>query len=508
MGIRFELLPATWLDGYFKKDEAGRTIFYPWSSWGKGRILLDESAETDIRRFLSIFLSVALFSPIIVGSLFGARCIVVIMLLCMLWYSLRIKALVGGLPFSETKFKKDNYGPRVFRFNKLFSKFTLWLLFTFSMLFFLFGVLGVVRDLGTGARGISNPLIGVYLALFFGAATLMVAYALVTKYRQHEDQRKDELLVKGVRILSFKPESRARKAGMRTGDVIVEYAGIRDLTIEKLLTFIAKTRTELAERRLVFVRDSYEHILSVPSGSLGISGQDTTIQGLSGNLQLSEGKNRQADAATVWAAQAENTSLLRAEAANPPSEALGDLTNYQSESRGSASSDARSGVPDVPIIRSLRNTDRSIASYVWRAWLISFIPGLAIATIVFNALGLQPYKDLTVDKSPTFWVFGVVLLSPWAETLLMWPILAILKEVFRKQLWVALASALIWGYVHSRFAVGWGLAVIWMFFVFSLCFLEWEKKSKSKAIIVTASVHMCQNAVPALIGLIPLISRG
>lgn len=499
MGMRFELVPPGYLDDHFQKDEAGRTVFYPWRAWGKGRILPDESVEADIRKFLSVFLSVCFFYPIVVGPLFGARYILFAGPLVVLWFHLRTRALVGGLPISETKFTKESFRKRFSRYNKPFSKFTLWLVFASSLLFFSLCSVGAIARLRGELTGESNPLVGILVLVFFGAMTVVSAYRLLLRYgSQASNRRDDEALVRGISILGFKPESTAKKAGMQKGDVIVEYAGTRDLTIEKLLAFIAKTRTEMAERRLVFVRGGHEHTLTVPAGSLGISAADLTIQAASGNPCE------------------ETSSYLRPEAANPSSEPArddghqesDDPANDQSASPSPAFREPLSGVPDIPIIRSLRNTDQSKASYVWRAWLISFIPSLVIATVVVNLLGLQPYKDLTIDKSPTFWVFGVVLLSPWAETLLMWPILAILKEVFRKQLWVALASALMWGYLHSRFALAWGFPTAWAFFVFSLCFLEWEKKSKSKAIIVTASVHMCQNGVPTLIGLIPLISWG
>ena len=90
----------------------------------------------------------------------------------------------------------------------------------------------------------------------------------------------------------------------------------------------------------------------------------------------------------------------------------------------------------------------------------------------------------------------------------MWPILGIIREVTRNDLRIALASALIWGYIHSLFAIGWGLTVCWGFFVFSVCFLEWEKKSKGKAIIATALVHTCQNMVPAVLALMIWILKG
>ncbi len=134
-------------------------------------------------------------------------------------------------------------------------------------------------------------------------------------------------------------------------------------------------------------------------------------------------------------------------------------------------------------------------TYVWKAALIALVPSLIVGTLVALAM---PDKGPSFDGPVVMVVLGLLVLSPWVETLLMWPILWILKRLFRKLHAVALASAVIWGLLHSLMAPAWGLVILWVFFVFSVCFLEWEKKSKGKAIVATASVHMCQNLIPAL----------
>lgn len=150
------------------------------------------------------------------------------------------------------------------------------------------------------------------------------------------------------------------------------------------------------------------------------------------------------------------------------------------------------------ILRTLRATDLSIPSYLWRAWLIAFVPTAIISVFIVLVLGLPTNKPPPPGTSSAFWVFLVIVFSPWVETLLMWPILILLKRIIPKPSLVALGSALVWGFVHGMFAVGWGLAVIWLFFVFSTCFLEWEKKSRAKAILVTGLLHMLHNLTPVV----------
>jgi hypothetical protein len=154
------------------------------------------------------------------------------------------------------------------------------------------------------------------------------------------------------------------------------------------------------------------------------------------------------------------------------------------------------------ILRPVRDTDQPIASYIWRAWLIAFLPSLAISAFVALATSLPGPKAPPPGQTGMFWVAAVLVLSPWLETLMMWPILAMLRKDSQKFLRTAFISALIWAFIHSLFALGWGFVIFWPFFVFSLCFLEWEKKSKVTAIVVTALVHMCQNAVPVALALL------
>jgi hypothetical protein len=190
------------------------------------------------------------------------------------------------------------------------------------------------------------------------------------------------------------------------------------------------------------------------------------------------------------------------------------------------------------VLRILRNTDRPMASYVWRAWLIAVIPSLVISMIVTVGFGLPGPSMLVgqrlsaagptlwdlgtslldlqpagasaelIAAPPMRWIWGMLFLSPWVETLLMWPIIRIIKEVTRNSFRIAIASALIWGCIHSSVAIAWGLAVFWPFFVFSVCFLEWEKKSEGKAIVATALVHACQNMLPAVLALMIWIFSG
>lgn len=147
------------------------------------------------------------------------------------------------------------------------------------------------------------------------------------------------------------------------------------------------------------------------------------------------------------------------------------------------------------ILALLRNTDRPLAGYVWRAALVAFIPSVLLSAVVTSLFpsGTPDFEGPVLVLALTF-----VVVSPWLETLLMWPILTVLQRFSRNTLTVAAASALVWGLLHSLAAPAWGLVVVWPFFVFSICFLEWRKRSRGMAIVATALVHTGQNLLPAL----------
>ena len=147
------------------------------------------------------------------------------------------------------------------------------------------------------------------------------------------------------------------------------------------------------------------------------------------------------------------------------------------------------------ILRILRNTDQRVWNYVWKATLISLLPSLAISAVVMSML---PDEGPSFEGPVVLSVIGMLVLSPWLETIILWGILWILRRFMARRTRIAIASAVLWGGLHSLMAPAWGLIVAWPFFVFSVCFLEWEKKSKGRAIVVTALVHTCQNLLPAI----------
>ncbi|RJQ56593.1 MAG: hypothetical protein C4521_00210 [Actinobacteria bacterium] len=98
-------------------------------------------------------------------------------------------------------------------------------------------------------------------------------------------------------------------------------------------------------------------------------------------------------------------------------------------------------------------------------------------------------------------VVGGLIVSPFIETLMMIPILALLRRAIPGEPLIAAASALVWAGLHSLLAPAWGLGVVWGFFVFSMCFIAWRKRSLGNAILMTSTLHLAHN-LPSIILLV------
>jgi hypothetical protein len=152
--------------------------------------------------------------------------------------------------------------------------------------------------------------------------------------------------------------------------------------------------------------------------------------------------------------------------------------------------------------RSYFDPGSSVWWYIVRMGLTSLLPSLAFSAVVFGVLGA--WSDAPDEFGPEFEgtgllvFFGLVVVSPVLETMLMSPILWALSYITRKPVLLALLSAGVWGAVHSLAAPAWGLVIAWPFYVFSRAYLAWRPYGWWKAVGVTASIHAFQNLLPGL----------
>jgi hypothetical protein len=136
--------------------------------------------------------------------------------------------------------------------------------------------------------------------------------------------------------------------------------------------------------------------------------------------------------------------------------------------------------------------------YILRTGLISLIPSLIIV-LILGLTGVISEETGPEFKGSAIGLFvWLVIIGPPLETLLMGGMLWILSFITKRQIRLAVISALIWAGLHSLRAPSWGLGVIWPFFVFSCSYLNWRRRSYWRAILVTSCVHAFQNFLPSI----------
>lgn len=146
------------------------------------------------------------------------------------------------------------------------------------------------------------------------------------------------------------------------------------------------------------------------------------------------------------------------------------------------------------IIKTLQDIDQPVPIYMLKALVCAIVPSLVIS-LSLNFL-LLPEQQVPLDILKPGILVSVVLVAPIVETAILWLILAGLQRWTKLSLvQCALASALIWALFHGLQVPIWGATIFIPFFVFSLCFLSWRKRSLVAAMLMTTSVHALQNAL-------------
>ena len=148
------------------------------------------------------------------------------------------------------------------------------------------------------------------------------------------------------------------------------------------------------------------------------------------------------------------------------------------------------------VLPSLLFTDRrpalSIAVAVVLTLLGSFLLGAVVTRLA--AEGAGPDLD---TASPVVLLVGLALVSPFVETLLMGSVLDLLRR--RLAAWQAvIASALLWGLLHSLLASWWGVVIWWPFLIFSVVWTTWRPRGFWVATAMVTAVHVLQNLGPAI----------
>lgn len=146
----------------------------------------------------------------------------------------------------------------------------------------------------------------------------------------------------------------------------------------------------------------------------------------------------------------------------------------------------------------LLTTERGKINYVLTASLIGIVISISIGFIVNS---IYPHTEkVAVLKFNMVDFIGLVLFAPIVETMLMVPIIALLKLVISRIYAICATSALIWATIHGLLVPIQAITIFPQFFIFTLAFLVWDKQSRKSAYLVVMSIHMLNNVTVFLIG--------
>ncbi len=150
-------------------------------------------------------------------------------------------------------------------------------------------------------------------------------------------------------------------------------------------------------------------------------------------------------------------------------------------------------LPLHPLPAFLADTRQPRLLYIAKAWLLVFIPSVALSVAV--SLLVQRPAGPEFGASGLTLLFLLVVFAPVIETLLMVPPLLLLDRLAGPR-WAIVGSAVFWGVLHSLAAPLWGLVVWWPFLILSAILLVWRReRGLWSAMLIVTAVHALQNAV-------------
>ena len=143
----------------------------------------------------------------------------------------------------------------------------------------------------------------------------------------------------------------------------------------------------------------------------------------------------------------------------------------------------------------LFDTRQPWVAYLLKAWLLAFLPSVALGAIITTLAPAAPAPEFGGTGLGVYLL--VVLFAPAAETLLLVPPLLLLRRLFGDTAAIV-GSAMLWALLHSWAAPIWGLVVWWPFLVFSTIVLAWRRRSLATGMLTAAAIHALQNAIAGL----------
>jgi membrane protease YdiL (CAAX protease family) len=152
---------------------------------------------------------------------------------------------------------------------------------------------------------------------------------------------------------------------------------------------------------------------------------------------------------------------------------------------------------DVDLFKLLENTKQPLKLYIFKVYILAICIGLPI---VFLLDFLFPNAEVPDFELGIELIVGAVFIGPILETLLMIPVIYLIRKMTSNIVYVSIISALIWGAVHSLQVPLWGIGVFTLFFLMSMAYQYWDTHSRGHALLVVMMIHALNNATVILLG--------
>jgi len=144
----------------------------------------------------------------------------------------------------------------------------------------------------------------------------------------------------------------------------------------------------------------------------------------------------------------------------------------------------------------LFRADEPAWRYLLKALALALVPSVALGALFGWLLPDLAGPDFPLQIGKPLLIFLLVIVSPVAETLILMPLVLILRRLIGPGP-AAVASALLWAGAHSLEAAGWGLVVWWPFLIMAVALLAWRERGPWTAFAMVLSIHALQNAAGA-----------
>lgn len=133
--------------------------------------------------------------------------------------------------------------------------------------------------------------------------------------------------------------------------------------------------------------------------------------------------------------------------------------------------------------------------------LYSLVTGVAAigGSVILMSMVFSIFPALTDVETPfttsVELAFYWILLGPILETFLLAFIIFLIQKFVSSIYVVSFISACVWGMMHGYSEVGKFFGTIWSFYLFSLSYLWWKKRSLANGLYVACLAHIVLNSI-------------